>query len=1126
MTKSLLKSIFFCGLLVFAALRADAQVLYGSIVGTVRDGSGAAVPGAKVTATNKATGQLREALANDTGNYNFVAVQPGDYEVRIAKEGFKSGVESNVTVTANSTVRVDMALAVGQVNESVTIEASAAVLQTDSAVVKSEVTNKDLINIPTPVGRNYQNLLITIPGVAPPQNAHSVPTNPSRALQFNVNGAPAAGNNIRIDGASSIQVWLPHIAAYVPSLEAIETVNVVTNSFSAEQGLAGGAAVNVQIKSGTNDLHGSGFWYHNSNAMLAKPFTFMLLQQNQRNPKYIFNQPGGTIGGRIIKNKLFYFAAYEASTRREFANNVATLPTTGMRGGNFSDGQSIYGARGVIFDPATGDPNTGADRTPFPGNVIPANRISPIALAIQQRIPAITEAAFRDNNYFATGGFLFDRHTLDTKVNYNINEKWTAYGRYSILNYKMNNPGMLGDIVGPGISGAGGNTGNADGTTHSATIASTYVIRPNLIVDANFGYTLYQTGVEQPFLDQNIGRDVLRIPGTNGTRRFEGGWPRFQFGGFTTLGVPDSFMPYTRRDPQYQYVFNVNWTKGRHQFRYGIDFYKQDLNHLQAEFAGQNQGAQGGFSFTGGPTQIRGGAAASPYNTWASFLLGLPNSFGTTLQVPDEYGTRTWLYSAYFQDTWQVNQKLTINIGTRYENIPMPRRENRGMERYDFINNKMLVCGVGAVPTDCGTKNSNLLFSPRVGIAYRPNEKTVIRTGFGINWDPLNLVRALRTNYPLLIILNGNAPDAFVPVSRLEQGIPAPTVPNLGNGVLDIPATYALTSTGDSFRRAYIMSWNFTVQRQLANGFTLQTGYVANRTVRQTNFLDLNAGQIIGTGQNGRPFFPNFRRNVQTGLVDSLGHTVYDSLQVSMVKRTNSGLTWNVAYTWSKALGVCCNTNNDGGPAIQALPFLGLARALSPFDRPHNLQTTVVWELPFGKGKSLATSGIASAILGGWQINTLMSGFTGSPFTVGADGASLNLPGSTQRADLVGEVQRLGGAGRGQAFFDYRAFRNVTEQRFGTAGFNIVRGPHIFNWDAGLFRRFNVNERINIQFRAELANVLNTPQLGNPSAGIQGLRTDPAGNFQGGVFEITGVANTGRDGIVQRAARLGLRIAF
>jgi hypothetical protein len=647
-----------------------------------------------------------------------------------------------------------------------------------------------------------------------------------------------------------------------------------------------------------------------------------------------------------------------------------------------------------------------------------------------------------------------------------------------------------------------------------------------MILDANFGYTTYGTKVEQDFLDTNIGLDVLKIPGTNGKRRFEGGWPRFQISGFNNLGLQDSFMPYERRDPQYQYVANLNWSRGRHQIRFGIDYYKQDLNHLQAEFAGQNQGAQGGFSFTGGPTQIRGGAASSSYNSYAAFLLGLPNNYGTTYQVDDVYGTRTNFFTAYAQDTWQVSPKLTLNYGVRYMNIPMPRRANRGMERYDFINNKMLVCGVGSVPSDCGTKQQNLLFSPSLGIAYRPNEKTVIRTGFGINWDPLNLIRALRTNYPMLLILNGNAPDAFVPVSRLEQGIPSAVIPNLGNGVIDIPPTYALTSTGDDFKRAYIMSWNFTVQRQLMAGFTIQAGYVANRTVRTTNFMDLNAGQVIGAGQNGRPFFPTFRRNVQTALVESLGHTNYDSLQTTLNRRMTAGLTLGFSYTWSKAIGFCCNTQNDGGPAIQARAYLWKNRAPMPFDRTHNFQSTFVYELPFGPGKKMATTGVGKWALGGWQINGLLSRYTGAPFTVTSDGASLNLPGSTQTADVVGDQIRLGGYGRGQAFLDWRSFRPVTEARFGSGGITNVRGPGIANLDLGLFRRFNITERVNVQFRAEALNVTNTPQLANPSNNISNLRTDPNGNFQGGVFEITGTANTGRDGIVQRAFRLGLRVGF
>ena len=1112
---------------------ASAQVLYGSIVGTVNDPSGSAVPAAAITATNKQTGVQRHGTTNAAGGYTFAAVQPGTYEVKVAKEGFRTVADQAVEVTSNNSTRVDLALQVGAVSESVNVEATAGALQTDSANVRSEMQSRDLINLPVPVGRNYQNVLVTIPGFSPPTNAHSVPTNPSRALSANVNGTPSSGINVRIDGASSQQTWLPHITAYVPSLEAIETVNVVTNSFSAEQGLAGGAAVNVQIKSGTNNLHGSGFWYHVDNKLIAKPFTFALLnQQNQRNPKYIFNQEGGTIGGPIKKNKLFYFLAYEASTRREFANNTGTLPTAGMRTGDFSDGPSIYGARGVIYDPTTGvqsGPTAGAGRTAFPGNIIPSSRISPTVNLIQAKIPGINDATFRDNNFFTVGGFLFDRHTVDSKFNYNINEKWTAYGRYSALTYKMNNPGMLGELGGAGISPSGGNTGVATGLTHSASIATTYVLKSNLILDANFGYTTYGTRVEQDSLDKNIGLDVLKIPGTNGKRRFEGGWPRFQIGGFNTLGVQDSFMPYERRDPQYQYVLNFNWTRGSHQIRYGVDYYKQDLNHQQAEFAGQNHGAQGGFTFAGGPTQIRDGAAASPYNSYASFLLGLPSNYGTTYQVDDVYGTRTKFFTAYVQDTWQVSQKLTLNYGLRYANIPMPRRVDRGMERYDFINNKMLVCGVGVVPTDCGTKNSNLLFSPSLGIAYRPNEKTVIRTGFGINWDPLNLIRALRTNFPMLLILNGNSTDAFLPVSRLEQGIPTPVIPSLGNGIIDIPNTYALTSTGDSFKRAYIASWNMTIQRMLAKGFTLQAGYVANRTIRQTNYMDLNAGQVIGAGARGRPFFNTVGRNVQTSLVESLGHTNYDSLQTQLTRRYSNGFQINFGYTWSKAIGFCCNAGNDGGPAIHARAYIDRNRAVMPFDRTHNFSSTFVYEMPFGKGKKYATSGPAGALLGGWQVNGLFSRYSGAPFTVTSDGGSLNMPNNTQTADVFGTPIQLGNYGRGQAYYDPKTFGAVsgpTGLRFGTGGINNLRGPGIANFDLGLFRQLKFNDRVSLQFRAEAMNLTNTPQLGGPSNNISGLRTDAGGNFAGGVFEITGVANTGRDGLVQRAFRLGLRLGF
>lgn len=1127
------------GVLLFAFLccqsQAVAQVLYGQIVGAVKDASGAAVPAATVTVSNKATGQVRETVADEAGNFLVSTLQAGEYEVRIRKDGFRTANETNVGVTSNSVTRIDIALQVGAVSESINVEASAAVLQTDSASVKAEVTSRQLTNLPVPVGRNYQNLLITIPGFNPPNNAHSVPSNPSRALESNVNGTTRSSNVTRIDGVASTNIWLPHIAAYVPSLEAIETVNVVTNSFSAEQGLAGGAAINVQIKSGTNNVHGSGFWYNNNNAMLAKPF---FLPQGQRNPKYVFNQMGGTVGGPIVKNKLFFFAAYERTTRREFANTFGSVATAQMRMGDFSAPGS-----NTIFDPATGDLATGANRTPFPGNMIPMNRQSAITRQIQSGVPLPNVASARvQQNYFATGNFLFDRDTVDTKVNYNVNDRWNMYGRFSVLDYTMDNAGIFGELVGPPVSGAGGNVGTAVGQTYSMTYATNYLIKPNFIIDAYFGFSKMNTLVAQPDLDKNIGRDVLKIPGTNGTREFEGGWPRFTIANFSTLGVPDAFMPYSRRDPQFQYVANATWTKGRHNVKFGFDFANLQLNHQQAEFAGANHGAQGGFNFATGTTGLFCAAGStdprcaanvrqSPNedNSWAGFLLGLPNNYGRILQVDDTYTTRTWNYSYYVQDTWQVSQKLTLNYGTRYELFPFPTRADRGMERYDFAANKMLVCGVGTVPNDCGVKLGKTYFSPRLGIAYRPNDKTVIRSGFGINFDPWNLARSHRTNFPVLVVLNGNSLNAFTPVSRIEEGIPAIPTPTLGNGVIDIPNTYAVTSVGEEFKRSYIMSWNFTIQRQLGKGFTLQAGYVANRQVRQTGNLDLNAGQVIGAGVNGAPFFQRFGRRVQTSIVTPIGHTTYNALQSTLERRFASGFSMNVAYTWSKAMGVCCNANSDGGPAYQALPFYDLNRSIMPFDRTHNVQYTTVYELPFGKGKSfLANGGALAALLGGWQINGLMSIFSGNPFTIGSDGSSLNLPGSSQTADFIGsgKVTKLGGVGQGQPYYDFRAFAPVTQARFGNTRQMLLRGPSIFNSDLGLFRRFNIGERVNVQFRAEALNLTNTPQLGNPSSNISNLRLNPDGSFRSGVFEITGLANTGRDGISQRAFRLGLKLQF
>src|SRR5262249_41705787 len=367
----------------------QAQVLYGSITGNVTDSSGAVVAGATVSITHKETGQSREGLTDSNGSYDFPTVQAGTYTVKVSRSGFKTATRENVAVTLNNITRADIQVEVGQVSESVVVTAEASPLKTDRAEVSSELTSRPLQDLPVALGRNYQNLFRTLPGITPPENAHSIPSNPSRSLVFNVNGASRSSNNTRIDGVSTTNVWLPHVAAYVPALESIETVNVVTNSFDAEQGLAGGAAINVQIKSGTNDFHGSAFEYHANHKLNAKDF-FTPVDRGKN--KFLQNQYGGTFGGPIKRDKLFFFASYEGTKNRQNDFRIVSVPTAALRTGDFSNARTSAGAPVLIYDPTSSsnpatrtqirDPLRATAANPLGLNIIPIDSIDPIVKKI------------------------------------------------------------------------------------------------------------------------------------------------------------------------------------------------------------------------------------------------------------------------------------------------------------------------------------------------------------------------------------------------------------------------------------------------------------------------------------------------------------------------------------------------------------------------------------------------------------------------------------------------------------------------------------------------------------------------------------------------------------------------
>ncbi len=599
---------------LFAPRKASAQVLYGSVVGHVTDPSAAAVPGATVTIINKGTNHSRQAVTDRGGDYSFLDVQSGTYTIRVTQQGFKTFERPEVPVVLNSVMRIDVALELGAERQTVTVTAEAPLLQTETPEVHAEVGATEFENLPVPLGRNYQQIYRALPGFTPPQNSHSIPTNPARSLVFNVNGTSNNQNNTRIDGVSTYNIQLPHVTSYVPNLESIQEVNVVTNTFDAEQGLAGGAAINVQSKSGTNQLHGSLFEYNSNNHIKAWPERFDNAGANLGNkPKLIYNQFGGTVGGPIKKDRLFYFASYEGTYDYRSVDRRDSVPSAAMKKGDFSASKT------TLFDPTTGNPD-GTGRTQFsvsPGdpnyalcntttnpqclNIIPAAKLDPIALKIAALLPDPNLPRL-SNNYFSSGPFSFKRHQLDSKINWNATSKLNFIGTFGVLHYSDFTPTIFGDkAIGRPIGGTS-NPGHGHGNTYRFTIMGTYTFTSSLIMDAHFGWARQGTSSEQAGLGTNIGRDVLGIPGTNGSRRFEGGWPEFQISNFATVGITNNFMPYYRQDPQYQYVANLNWVRGTHNVRFGTDLYRMGLNQTQAEFISDAYGAQGGFRFVRGLT--------------------------------------------------------------------------------------------------------------------------------------------------------------------------------------------------------------------------------------------------------------------------------------------------------------------------------------------------------------------------------------------------------------------------------------------------------------------------------------------------------------------------------------------
>ena len=527
-----------------------------------------------------------------------------------------------------------------------------------------------------------------------------------------------------------------------------------------------------------------------------------------------------------------------------------------------------------------------------------------------------------------------------------------------------------------------------------------------------------------------------------------------------------------------------------------------------------------------------GSSTGIPIGVYAAGLLDILGSASKSVQFY-EMKTREWQYGLYFRDRWQVSRKLTLNVGLRWELYPLlTRGDGRGLERWDPSTNLVTLGGIGNIPQDHGYSVSKKLFAPRIGLAYRLNDATVIRAGYSVSYNPMALSRPLRGLYPATIAATWAAPTQFGYFGLLSRGLPEVPTPDISSGTITLPPTVNMgprSPWGGQINRGYIHSWNFTVERRLPGSFLVSAGYVGNQTVRQFLDRDINAAPI-GTGPQGRPLARTQGRIIEALMWDGWGNSNYHSLQVAVNKNLSKGLFMKGAYTWSKAINMADDDGWAALPLTNLESAIGRNRALAGYNRPRMLVMSWVYELPWGKGRPKALKGVADQIAGGWRINGIYSAYDGTPFTVSAGDASLNAPGSNQTADQIADVVKLNQFGPGAQFYSINSFRDPNFQRpagtfrFGTMGRNALSGPGFQKADLAMFKDFQLTERFVLQFKAEAFNFTNTPRFGNPAANVSAMSTNAA---TGAVINANNfMAITSTDPGSERRFRFGLRLTF
>ena len=1077
---------------------AAAQVLYGSIVGIVTDAQGAVTPGVVLVATNTGTAFTTKVVTDVDGAYAIRNLLPGTYDLTATLSGFRNHEQKGIPVSAGNPVRINVTLEVGALAERVEVIAQTTLLQTDKADLSTELTSKEIVNLPLNQYRNYQSLINLVPGATPAQFQNAEIDTPGRSLRTWVNGTQPNSNATRIDGAVSVNIWLPHHVGYVQPAETIETVNISTNNFDADLGMAGGAASTVITKSGTNTVRGSAFWFLNRDELNANSYfnkAFDLAKPPLSRDIY-----GGTVGGPIVRGKLFYFGSWERFQDRRGFNQNFGVPTQRMRDGDFGEVAAAYSAF-RLYNPFTGGAG-GVGREQFPNSRIP--NIDPTAQNLLQYFPMPNTTQDLNSNQLADDYTIprevrVDRDNYDAKLTWQRNGNHSIWGRVGILNANVVDNFILGFD----------NGSLGDTRVYVATVGHTWTLGPTLVLDGNFGVDIQNQQVTGPDYGTNLGLNS-GIPGSNGPDIRQSGLP--YIGAGYEVGTTPNWMPLFRRERSYTFSSAVTKLLNRHELRVGVDVVRHELNHIQAEFGG-NGGVRGQLTFSGLATGVPGYTPLL-WNQFATFLLGLQTFQGKDVQTEEMTG-REWQTAIYVRDRLNLGRRTTASLGLRMEYYPLMTRADRGIERLDYATYEALIGGKGSTPKDVGINLKTVYFAPRVGVVHRLTENAVVRAGYGRTINPLPWSRPMRGSFPQDIFFNLTA-DQFAWLGTIADGIAPVPIPDISTGRVKLPQGVFMRSPNpDDVDRGIIQQWNVAYQyRFLPWDISTEIAYVGTRTDGGYADLNINYGEP-GGGNAARKYFAVAGT---TAINDWAARTRsrYHALQVAINRPFRNRLALKGAYTLSRAENMA---DEDGwvGLDYNHPMVYDLNYALAGFDRTHVFQMGFVWEMPFFNE---ATSGAGRA-LQGWQLNGIFAAYSGTPYSIGGTNTALNCAScGSIRIDVKGDPKPSGSAGSStEPYYPIDIFAQpagLTEAGFGNSGRNRFRRPPVWNLDLSVFKAFQVGN-VRPEIRLEFANIFNHTNWGAPVTGFT------ANNFM--LFTPASAENaTNTPGA--RRFTLGLRLQF